>query len=63
MSKLTKTILLCKFVTNVDQLGGGWDGEFEKIDFFPCTYKILKLVSSERVFQADQNELYGFSKK
>ena len=63
MSKLIKTIFLCKFVTYVYQLGGGSDDEFEKIDFFPCTYKILKLVSSERAFQADHNKLYGFSKK
>ena len=63
MSKLIKTILVCKFVTYIDQLGGGSDDEFEKIDIFPCPYKILKLVSSERTFQADQNELYGFSKK
>ena len=63
MSRLIKTIFLYKFVIYVDQLGGGSDDEFEKIDFFPYTYEILKLVSSERAFQADQNELYGFSQK
>ena len=63
MSKLIKTILLCKFLTYADQLGGCSDDEFEKIDFYPCTSTILKLVSSERAFQADHNELYGFSEK
>ena len=63
MSKLIKTILLCKFLTYADQLGGCSDDEFEKIDFFPWTSTILKLVSSERAFQADHNELYGFSEK
>ena len=63
MPRLIKTISLYIFVTYVDKLGGGSDDEFEKIEFFRCTYKILKLVSSERAFQADQNELYGFSKK
>ena len=27
-------------ICNVDQLGGGSDDQFEKIDFFPYTYKI-----------------------
>ena len=62
MSKLIKTIFLCKFVTYVYQLGGGSDDEFEKIDFFPCTYTILKLVSLERAFQADHNDLFGLKK-
>ena len=63
MSKLIKTILSCKFLTYADQLGGCSDDQFEKIDFFPCTSTILKLVSSERAFLADHNELYGFSEK
>ena len=50
MPRLIKTISLYIFVTYVDKLGGGSDDEFEKIDFFPYTYEILKLVSSERAF-------------
>ena len=57
MSNLIKTAHLCKFVTYDDQLGGCSDDEFEKIDFLLCTCTMLKVVSSERPFQADFNEL------
>ena len=52
--------ILVKFIISFNQLSGCSADEFEKIDFFPCTYTLLKLVSLERAFQADHNDLYCF---
>ena len=58
-----KTFILVKLMISFNQLSGCSADEFEKIDFFPCTYTLLKLVSLERAFQADLNDLFGLRKK
>ena len=55
-----KTFILVKLMISFNQLSGCSADEFEKIDFFPCTYTLLKLVSLERAFQADHDDLYCF---